>query len=144
MLRLFGLSVGQTLPTPRVLGVDPCAIERGLRDGPLLVDLERQRVIDLLPDREAQTLGASLRDHAGVEIVSRDRAEAHAEGTLCGACEAVQLADRWHRLENVDDVLERVLHRHRVVRTSATEAVGRREMFAGSNVHRMGLERCAP
>jgi hypothetical protein len=52
----------------------------GHHDGTVLVDLERRRVIDLLQDREAETLAARLRDHPGVEIVSRDRAEAFTEG----------------------------------------------------------------
>ncbi len=56
-----------------------------------------------------------LREHPGVEVVSRDRASAYARAAHEAAPDAVQVADRWHLLANLRDVLERSLHRRSVV-----------------------------
>ncbi len=100
-------------PTPRVLGVDDWAMRKGQRYGTILIDHERGHVVDLLPDRTPETLAQWLRDHPGVEIVTRDRAEAYAQGITQGAPDALQVADRWHLIKNLTDALTSVLQDHR-------------------------------
>lgn len=102
---------------PRILGVDDWAWRRGQRYGTVLVDLETNTVIDLLPDRETGSLSAWLSDHPSVEIIARDRAGAYARGAREGAPQAQQIADRWHLLRNCSDALQNVVERHyRLVR----------------------------
>jgi transposase len=88
------------------------AWRKGGRYGTILCDLERHRVVDLLPDRQAQTVTEWLRAHAPPEIISRDRAGAYAEAARQGAPHAVQVADRFHLLRNLREALEHVLARH--------------------------------
>jgi hypothetical protein len=50
----------------RVLGVDDWSQKRGRTYGTILVNLETQQVIDLLPDRTAETLATWLQQHPDV------------------------------------------------------------------------------
>jgi transposase len=94
------------------LGIDDWAWRKGQRYGTILCDLERRRVVDLLPDRQSRTVTEWLRDHAPPEVISRDRAGAYAEAARQGAPHAVQVADRFHLLRNLREALEHVLARH--------------------------------
>ncbi len=98
--------------TPRVLSVDDFAFRRGTRYGTVLVDLEHRRLVDVLPDRSADTFARWLTEHPGVEIVSRDRGGEYAEAARRAAPGTVQVADRFHLLKNLRDVVSRVFRQH--------------------------------
>ncbi len=83
-----------------VIGIDDFAWKRGQRYGTVVCDLEQRRIIDLLPDREPATVAAWLADHPEITVVSRDRGAGYGQAASKGAPQAVQVADRWHLMEN--------------------------------------------
>ena len=96
-------------PPIRCLGVDDWAWRKHQSYGTILVDLERHRVVDLLPDRSAESLTIWLEKHPTVEVVARDRGGLYAEGASQGAPSAMQVADRFHLVLNLSSAIERVL-----------------------------------
>jgi transposase len=111
LLRRVKDAPGEPTPAPRVVGVDDWALRKGQHYGTILIDLERGRVIDILPGRDGEALKAWLKEHPDVEVISRDRWAAYAQAAAEGAPQAQQVADRWHLLKNLREAVERLLER---------------------------------
>ena len=86
--------------TPRIIGVDDWAWKRGHRYGTIICDLEQRRIIDLLADREAATLKKWLAERPTITVIARDRGAGYIQAATEGRPEAIQVADRWHLMEN--------------------------------------------
>lgn len=120
LLRRIRSSSSPSPSDAHVVGVDDWAFRRGQRYGTILCDLEEHRVIDLLPDRSADSLESWLKTQPQVDIISRDRGGGYAKGAKLGAPNAVQVADRWHLLKNAREALQKVIERNlRFVRQAA-------------------------
>ncbi|MBB2940475.1 transposase [Actinoplanes lutulentus] len=126
------LRLVRALPDPdhapaAILGVDDFAIRRGQNYGTVLVDCESQRVIDLLPGRDAAPLTAWLHDHEPPAVICRDRASAYAEAAKAAAPDAVQVADRFHLWQNLATAVDRLARRHRTCLTEQPAVLARND-----------------
>jgi transposase len=95
----------------RVVGIDDWSWRRGKRFGSILVNLETHKIVDLLSDREAESVRQWLAAHPHVEVVSRDRGKTYIDGATSGTPQATQVADRWHIISNLGDAVETFLIR---------------------------------
>ena len=87
-------------PAATVIGIDDFAWRRGHSYGSIVVDLERRKVIDILPDRQRGTIVAWLKENRQVRVICRDRGPGYGAAAAEAAPQARQVADRWHLFEN--------------------------------------------
>jgi len=107
------------------VGIDDWAWRKGCQYGTVICDLERRRIVALLPDRASGTSAAWLRDHPSIEFIARDRGASYGDAASKGAPQALHIADRWHLFENASasflDVVRQNMHAIR--KSSATDQI---------------------
>ena len=115
------------------IGIADFAWKRGQRYGTLVCDLEQRRIIDLLPDRDPATVEAWLAAHLEITVVSRDRGGGYGQAASNAAPQAVQVADRWHLMENASAAfLEAVRRSMRSIREVLSATVIARRAVAAT------------
>jgi transposase len=105
----------------RYVGIDDFALRKGQTYGTILVDLERGRVIDLFDGRDGLPVTVWLKAHPGIEVITRDRATVYANASSDGAPQALQVADRWHLIGNIRELIERLFEQHATSLDAALE-----------------------
>lgn len=88
-------------PDVEEIGVDDVAIRKGQTYATAVYDLKDHHLIALLEGRDAETLKEWLKNHQKVRLVARDRASAYAAAINAVLPECVQVADRFHLLQNL-------------------------------------------
>jgi transposase len=102
----------------RVIGIDDWAWRRNHRYASIVCNLEMRWVVTLLPDREPATAQAWLAAHPTIAIVARDRGGGYGEAAAKALPHAIQVADRWHLMENASrSFLDAVRKSMRQIRT---------------------------
>jgi len=96
----------------RFIGIDDFALRKGHTYGTILVDLQRGRVIDLFDGRDGVPVATWLGLHPGVEVITRDRWAPYANACSAGAPQATQVADRFHLIGNIRELVERLFEQH--------------------------------
>ncbi len=110
LVSLLALLFLAVRPAPRIestLVVEPDI--KGRVYGTLMVDLKQHRVVDLVPERTAETVSTWLQGHAGPEVIARDRAQEYTRGATDEAPAALQVADRFHLVCNLREAVERAV-----------------------------------
>lgn len=117
-------SVGQVTQ----MGIDDFSFRRGRKFGTIVVDLQTHKVLDVLPDRTADTSAAWMATHPEIELVSRDRGGDYAAAARKAVPAATQCADRFHIHKNLTEAVERTLALCRTeIRKGAFDALSEEE-----------------
>lgn len=123
LLRLLHQLEVPSIEKPRVIGIDDWAFRKGRNYGTLIIDHETGKPIDLLPERDCETVKQWLEQHPTVEIVTRDRSGEYRQAINEALPATVQIADRWHLLKNLREAVERHLsRRHQAIRQLIAES----------------------
>lgn len=121
------------LPTEPVgevpqIGIDDFSFRRGRKFGTIVVDLQTHKMLDVLPDRTADTSATWMAAHPELDIVSRDRGGDYAAAARKAAPQATQTADRFHLMKNLTEAVELTLARCRAdIRNAAFEALRKKK-----------------
>jgi len=148
LLRLVQAAPTPATSAPQSLGVDEWAWRRGHRYGTILVNLEDHQVLDLLPERSAESVATWLAQHPTITVVCRDRSALYADGIRRGAPQAVQVVDRFHLVKNLREAVEAFLHSQRpALQDAAARTAQALTLVAGpgpSTPMYRGRHRCSP
>ncbi|MBR7045223.1 MAG: ISL3 family transposase [Lachnospiraceae bacterium] len=92
-------------PDIEFIGVDDVCLRKGQTYHTAIYDGNDHHLLALLDGRDGKALKEWLREHPKIKIVARDRASAYAAAIAEVLPQAMQVADRFHILQNLLDYL---------------------------------------
>lgn len=90
------------------IGVDDVSLRKGQTYHTVIYDGNDHHLLALLDGRDGEALKEWLKEHPKVSVVARDRASAYASAITEILPEAVQVADRFHILQNLIGYLNEI------------------------------------
>lgn len=90
-------------PDVESIGIDDVAMRKGKTYATAIYDIEDHHLIALLDGRDKETVVEWLKNHQKIKIATRDRASAYASAISEVLPECIQIADRFHLLQNLID-----------------------------------------
>ena len=95
-------------PDVEEIGVDDVAIRKGQTYATAIYDLKDHHLISLLDGRDGVPLKEWLKSHKKVRLIARDRASAYASAINEVLPECIQVADRFHLLQNLLEYMKNI------------------------------------
>lgn len=95
-------------PDVEEIGVDDVAIRKGQTYATAIYDLKDHHLIALLDGRDGIPLKEWLKSHTKVRLVARDRASAYASAINEILPDCIQVADRFHLLQNLLEYMKNI------------------------------------
>lgn len=90
----------------RCVGIDDWAKRKRMNYGPIIVNADTGRPIDLLDSRDSIDVIAWLSNHKEIKYVIRDRSPAYASAIRNAIPEAKKIADRFHLVKKISDAAQ--------------------------------------
>lgn len=107
--RLYDRLIFEDRPNVEAIGIDDVAIRKGQTYATAIYDMQDHQLLALLEGRTAATLKEWLVHHKKIQFVARDRANAYAKAITDILPDCVQVADRFHLLQNLITHLKEIV-----------------------------------
>ena len=106
--RLYDHLIIEDDPDITEIGVDDVAIRKGQTYATAIYDMKDHHLIALLDGRDKEPFAEWLKKHPKITKVTRDRASAYATAISEVLPNCVQIADRFHMLQNLLEYLKNI------------------------------------
>lgn len=106
--RLLDKIIIEDNPDVEQIGIDDVAIRKGQTYATAVYDMEDHHLIALLDGRDKKVVKAWLENHKKIKIATRDRASAYASALNKIVPDCIQIADRFHLLQNLIDRMKNI------------------------------------